>query len=142
MQERASQRDLSDTQLDRTPVVWTPKRHVSSANAGTSGSDQPCVGRTMEPEPCSLADLKRQLLKGLDTESADIYMASWRKSTVKQYSSYLIKWTVYCVENSVNLRSAKLVQVISPKLLGMLILCLRPGTHWTRCLPESWLSRH
>ena len=38
--------------------------------------------------------------------------ASWRKSSIKQYSVYLKKWTVFCADNRVDVRAPSEVQIV------------------------------
>lgn len=39
-------------------------------------------------------------------------MGSWSKATIKQYNSYLEKWSVYCVENQEHCGNPELIQVM------------------------------
>lgn len=55
---------------------------------------------------------QRMLLRGLDHISVNIYMKSWSDATIKQYNSYLEKWTCYCVERKVHPGIPSLVQVM------------------------------
>lgn len=60
-----------------------------------------------------MADIKEQLLvEGLDKKSANIYMGSWRPATLKQYDSYLEKWSIFCVENVIHPRLPSLIDVM------------------------------
>lgn len=60
-----------------------------------------------------MGDIRRTLIiKGFDELSADIYMSSWAKGTLKQYNVYLKHWTEYCVVFRVHPRSPKLIEVM------------------------------
>ena len=47
--------------------------------------------------------VREQLQKlGLSPDTIDILMASWRKSTRKQYATYLSRWVTYCKNKQLN----------------------------------------
>ena len=51
--------------------------------------------------------VREQLQKlGLSSDTIDILMASWRKSTGKQYTTYLTRWVSYCKNKQVNVTHA------------------------------------
>ena len=51
--------------------------------------------------------VREQLQKlGLSSDTIDILMASWRKSTGKQYTTYLTRWATYCKNKQVNVTHA------------------------------------
>lgn len=51
--------------------------------------------------------IKQQLsLTGLSNDTIDVIMASWRKSTSKQYNTYLTRWVAYCREQDIHVGEA------------------------------------
>ena len=42
----------------------------------------------------------------LSPDTIDILMASWRKSTGKQYTTYLARWVTYCKNKQVDVNHA------------------------------------
>ena len=48
----------------------------------------------------------RQHKLGLSPDTIDILMASWRKSTGKQYTSYLSRWVTYCKNKQLDVTHA------------------------------------
>ena len=76
-------------------------------------SEEPSHRQELAAEPCRMADVRAALLaQGFDECSADLYMNSWRKSTVKQYDVYLEKWTKFCVENGIDRHEPTLIEVV------------------------------
>ena len=55
----------------------------------------------------SMPLVREQLQKlGLSSGTIDIIMASWRKSTGKQYTTYLSRWLTYCNDKKLNVTHA------------------------------------
>lgn len=51
--------------------------------------------------------VREQLQKlGLSPDTIDILMASWRKSTGKQYTTYLSRWVTYCKNKQLDVTHA------------------------------------
>ena len=51
--------------------------------------------------------VREQLQKlGLSPDTIDILMASWRKSTRKQYATYLSRWVTYCKNKQLDVTHA------------------------------------
>lgn len=55
---------------------------------------------------------KTVIIRGFDEQSADIYMYSWAKATIKQYNVYLKHWTEFYILFKVHPRSPKLIEVL------------------------------
>ncbi|WAR08315.1 LOW QUALITY PROTEIN: POL-like protein [Mya arenaria] len=51
--------------------------------------------------------------QGLSDNAIDVIMSSWRKSTKKQYTTYINKWNMYCTENNVHVSSPVVCDVIN-----------------------------
>ncbi|WAQ94142.1 hypothetical protein MAR_006613 [Mya arenaria] len=51
--------------------------------------------------------------QGLSDNAIDVIMSSWRKSTKKQYTTYIHKWNMYCTENNVQVSSPVVCDVIN-----------------------------
>lgn len=71
-----------------------------------------------------MADIEDQLIiEGLDGRSAKIYMNSWRPATIKQYNTYLEKWTVLCLGEVVHPRTPSLIEIMR------FLTCLKCDQH-------------
>jgi len=56
-----------------------------------------------ETKPSCLPLVRKHLDNiGMSDTARDIIMASWRKTTSKQYHTYLTRWEQYCSENSID----------------------------------------
>ncbi|WAR19981.1 hypothetical protein MAR_001819 [Mya arenaria] len=51
--------------------------------------------------------------QGFSDNAIDVIMSSWRKSTKKQYTTYINKWNMYCTENNVQVSSPVVCDVIN-----------------------------
>ena len=73
--------------------------------------------------------------KGFDKDTVLLLMEAWRPSTKKSYSTYLRKWSTYCVEKSVNVLHPTLPQVC--RFLRVLDM-----GRWIQHVVHSPLSSH
>lgn len=84
---------------DNSPSSHTPPATTRETRETTSTSQN--------PNATSLPLFREQLQKlGLSPDTIDILMASWRKSTGKQYATYLSQWVTYCKNKQLDVTHA------------------------------------
>ena len=65
------------------------------------------IPTSQNPNATSMPLVWEQLQKlGLSPDTIDILMASWRKSTGKQYTTYLSRWVTYCKNKQLDVTHA------------------------------------
>ena len=84
---------------DYSPSSQTPPPTTRETRETTSTSQN--------PNAASMPLVREQLQKiGLSPDTIDILMASWRKSTGKQYTTYLSRWVTYCKNKQLDVTHA------------------------------------
>ena len=84
---------------DNPPSSQTPSTSTRETRETTSASQN--------PNAASMLLVREQLHKlGLSPDTIDILMTSWRKSTGKQYTSYLSRWVTCCKNKQLDVTHA------------------------------------
>ena len=79
----------------------------SQALPPTTRETRETTSTSQNPNATSMPLVWEQLQKlGLSTDTIDILMASWRKSTGKQYATYLSRWVTYCKNKKLDVTHA------------------------------------
>ncbi|XP_031559870.1 uncharacterized protein LOC116296056 [Actinia tenebrosa] len=96
-------------------------------NVGTASNSDTCTSVHFDIGPRSIESTSiipqiettwvscvRKMLQeqGINGQSLEIILDSWRKGTKKQYSTYITQWASYCRQNKVSLTKPSLPQVL------------------------------
>ena len=85
-----------------TDKTGTGKESFEAARAANSAAPALQV-----PNLASLPLIREQLNNiGLSSDAANILLASWRKTTGKQYRTYVSRWLLYCQKQRLNMNQA------------------------------------
>ena len=80
-------------------------------SASTAGEARRTASSVQIPVTPSMLLIRQQLSQlDLPSDTIDILLASWRKTTGKQYNTYLSKWLLYCKENNVDTTRATVTE--------------------------------
>ncbi|KAL9962673.1 hypothetical protein ACROYT_G031795 [Oculina patagonica] len=111
-----SNRDLRHPRLADAGVVpqsyadvclSTAKTRTGKKPLETPGTSKGIAPATQISGIANLPLIREQLNTiGLSSDTVNILMASWRKSTGKQYNTYLSRWLLFCQEKHMNMNQA------------------------------------
>ena len=108
---RQSRVDFSDTFVGNTELVsgcsGSTDRHSNCDKSQTRyliyHSDRQSSSTHQQTTVDGMSFVRRSFeSRGISEKSTGITMASWRKSTTKQYSSYINKWVAFCHQREVS----------------------------------------
>lgn len=110
---RASYRGSDNAGMEVSTMVSKAAEMGNHAQTGQDSAAESSNQRELGGRPWCMGDIKDQLLiEGLDKRSAQVYMGSWRPATIRQYDTYLEKWTIFCVENAIHPRIPSLIDIM------------------------------
>ena len=92
--------------------------HSRSSSLATRTSPSPSgrsrggdTSSAQHTEPSSLPAVREKLAgMGLQTDTINVILASWRNSTSKQYNSYLLRWKAFCDQKQITSENAGVLE--------------------------------